>query len=89
MIAEVILFEKEEKVMARIKCPRITCRSTNCVPVSQKKKFKATKGLLGGAIGGALLGPVGAMAGAGTGLNGKRKTKFVCQDCGKVFEVKL
>ena len=75
--------------MARIKCPRITCRSTNCVPVSQKKKYKASKGLFGAAIGGAVLGPIGAMAGAGTGLNGKRKTKFVCQDCGKVFEIKL
>jgi len=75
--------------MARIKCPRITCRSTNCVPVAQDKKYKAGKGLLGAAAGGMLLGPVGAVAGAGIGLNGKRKTKFVCQNCGKIFEVKL
>ena len=75
--------------MAKIKCPRITCRSTNCIPVAQDKKFKAGKGLIGAAVGGVLLGPVGAIAGAGTGLNGKRKTKFLCQECGKVFEVKL
>ncbi len=75
--------------MARIKCPRITCRSTNCIPVAQDKKYKAGKGLIGAAVGGAIFGPAGALVGAGTGLNGKRKVKFVCQNCGKVFEVKL
>ena len=75
--------------MSTIKCPRITCRSTNCIPVAQDKGYKTGKGLLGAAVGGALFGPAGAIVGAGTGLNGKRKTKFVCQKCGKVFEVKL
>lgn len=75
--------------MARIKCPRLTCRSTNCVPIAQDKKFKAGKGLVGATVGGMILGPAGAIVGAGTGLNGKRKTKFMCQKCGKVFEVKL
>lgn len=75
--------------MARIKCPRMFCGSRNCVPVSQKKRYKAGKGLLGGLIGGVALGGVGAIVGAGTGLNGKGKVKFVCQDCGKVFEVKM
>ena len=75
--------------MARIKCPRITCRSTNCVPVAQNKKFKAGKGLLGAIVGTAVIGPVGGLVGAGIGFNGKRKTKFVCQKCGKVFEVNL
>ncbi|MDO5131659.1 MAG: hypothetical protein Q4D81_01605 [Eubacteriales bacterium] len=75
--------------MASIKCPRITCRSKNCVPVAQDKRYKAGKGLLGAAVGGVLLGPVGAVVGAGTGLNGKQKVKFVCQKCGKIFEVKL
>ena len=47
------------------------------------------KGVVGAVVGGAILGPAGTIIGAGTGLNGKRKTKFVCQQCGKVFEVKL
>ena len=75
--------------MAKIKCPRFSCRSTNCVPVAQNKKYKTSKGIVGGAIGGALLGPVGLLAGAASGINGKRKVKFVCQDCGKVFEVEM
>ena len=75
--------------MAKIRCPKITCRSTNCMPVTQNKKYKKGKGLIGGVVGGALLGPVGAMVGAGTGFNGKSKVKFVCQKCGKVFEVKM
>ena len=75
--------------MARIKCPRLSCRSNNCVPVAQNKKYKVGKGVAGAVIGGAILGPAGSLIGAGTGFNGKRKTKFVCQQCGKVFEVKL
>ena len=65
------------------------CGSKNCVPVSQSKRYKAGKGLVGGALGGFAFGPVGAIVGAGTGFNGKGKVKFVCQDCGKVFEVKM
>lgn len=75
--------------MALIKCPNILCRSTNVVPVSSKKNFKNGKGLVGGAIGTALLGPVGGAVGVATGFNGKKKVKFVCQKCGKVFEVKI
>lgn len=75
--------------MARIKCPRMFCGSRNCVPVSQAKKYKTGKGLVAGAVGGAAFGLVGALVGAGTGFNGKGKVKFVCQDCGKVFEVKM
>lgn len=75
--------------MAKIKCPKMFCGSTNCVPVAQNKKYKASKGLVGGAIGGLALGPVGAIVGAGAGLNGKREVKFVCQQCGKVFTVKM
>ena len=75
--------------MAKVKCPNMFCRSTNVVPVSTKKSFKKGKGLIGGAIGGALLGPLGGAVGVATGLNGKKKVKFVCQDCGKVFEVKM
>ena len=75
--------------MAKVKCPKLFCGSTNCVPVSQAKKYKAGKGIVGGAIGAALLGPVGALAGAGTGFNGKREVKFMCQDCGKMFTVKM
>ena len=75
--------------MAKIKCPKMFCGSTNCVPVSQNKKYKASKGIVGGAVGGALLGPVGLLAGAASGINGKREVKFMCQDCGKVFTVKM
>ena len=75
--------------MARIRCPRIACKSYNCVPVSQEHKYKVGKGVVGAVVGGAILGPAGTIIGAGTGLNGKRKTKFVCQQCGKVFEVKM
>ena len=75
--------------MAKIKCPKITCRSKNCVPVTQNKNYKKGKGLIGATVGGVLLGPAGAVVGAATGFNGKHKVKFICQDCGKVFEVKL
>lgn len=75
--------------MARIKCPRITCRSKHCVPVTQDKKYKKGKGLVGSVVGGVVLGVPGALVGAATGFNGKSKVKFVCQDCGKIFEVKM
>lgn len=72
----------------KIKCPRLLCGSKQCVPVSSDG-FKTGKGLLGGIVGGAALGPVGALAGVATGLNGKKKVKFVCQKCGKVFTAKI
>jgi len=75
--------------MARVKCPRFGCRSTNCVPISQGKKYKTGKGLFGGAVGAVALGPVGALAGAATGFNGKREVTFMCQSCGKTFKVKM
>lgn len=75
--------------MAKIKCPGFFCGSTNVIPVSAKKNFKAGKGLVNGAIGAAIAGPVGGLVGVGTGFNGKKKIKFICQDCGKVFEQKL
>lgn len=75
--------------MARIKCPKMFCGSTDCIPVTERKKYKAGKGIVGGAVGGAILGPVGLIAGAATGINGKREVKSVCQKCGKVFTVKM
>ena len=63
--------------------PRITCRSLNVVPVTTDRKLSIGKGV----VGGMLLGPIGAAAGA---LSGKRgKTIFRCMDCGRTFEVKL
>jgi hypothetical protein len=75
--------------MAKVKCPGFFCGSTNVVPVSTKNNFKVGKALVGNTIGFALGGPVGGIIGAATGFNGKKKVKFVCQDCGKVFEVNM
>ena len=63
-----------------IKCPK--CKSTNVEEAGQTKKVSITKGIIGGAI----LGPIGAAAGA---LNGKKKHAFHCKDCGYVFEEKI
>lgn len=76
--------------MARIKCPRWGCGSTNVVPVDTKKKFSFGKAIVGNTVGGILGGPAGAIIGGATGIKGKNgKTKFVCQECGKVFEKKI
>lgn len=74
--------------MAKIKCPK--CGSNSVVPIDTKKKFSVGKSLVGNTIGFAVAGPVGAIVGAATGIKGKNgKTKFVCQECGKVFEKKV
>ena len=76
--------------MARIKCPSWTCRSTEVVPIDTKKKFSVGKAIVGNTVGGLVFGPVGAIVGAATGIKGKNgKTKFICQKCGKVFEMKI
>lgn len=76
--------------MAKIKCPRLRCRSTNVIPVDTKKKFSFSKAIVGNTVGGLIGGPTGAILGGAVGIKGKNgKTKFVCQNCGKVFEVKL
>ena len=75
--------------MAKVKCPAWGCGSTNVIPVDTKKKFSFTKALVGNTVG-RLFGPAGALVGTAAGIKGKNgKTKFICQDCGKVFEVKL
>ena len=75
--------------MAKIRCPKLLCRSTNVVPITSKKNFKIGKSLINGTIGTAIAGPLGGFVGAGTGFNGKKKIKFICQDCGNVFEQKI
>lgn len=75
--------------MSKVKCPNMFCRSTNVVPVTSKNNFKKGKGLIGGAVGTVVGGPILGAVGVATGFNGKKKVKFVCQDCGKVFEVKM
>lgn len=73
----------------KIRCPGLLCGSTNVVSVDTKKKFSFGKAIVGNTVG-ALFGPAGAVIGTATGINGKNgKTKFVCQKCGKVFELKL
>lgn len=75
--------------MANIKCPIFGCDGVG-MPIDTKKKFSVGKALVGNTVGGLLFGPVGAIVGAGTGINGKNgKTTFVCQKCGKVFERKI
>lgn len=75
--------------MARVVCPGFLCFSTDCTPLTESKRYKTGKGIAGGLIGGSLLGPVGAVAGLASGMNGKKKVKFVCNKCGKIFEVKV
>lgn len=73
----------------KICCPRFTCGSSNVIPIDTKKKFSLGKALVGNAIGG-FFGPAGAIVGTAAGINGKNgKTKFICQDCGHVFEKKI
>lgn len=75
--------------MAKIRCPKMTCRSTNCTPLVEKGKYSVKKGLIGGALGAVTIGPVGLAVGAASGLNGKKTVKMMCNDCGNVFTVKL
>lgn len=71
-----------------VKCPCWGCNGVG-IPVSTKKKFSMGKAIAGNVVGG-LLGPAGAVAGTMMGVNGKNgKTKFVCSECGKVFEKKI
>lgn len=74
----------------RIQCPKWTCRSTECIPLTEAKKYSVGKGLIGGAIGAAAMAnPVGLLVGVASGLNGKKKVKMMCTKCGNIFEVKL
>lgn len=75
--------------MAEVKCPKWGCRGIG-TPIYTKKKFSFTKAIVGNTVGGILGGPVGAIVGAGTGINGKNgKTKFVCSQCGYIFQKKV
>jgi len=69
------------------RCPK--CGGVG-MPVDTKKKFSFGKALVGNTVGGLAFGPVGAVVGAATGIKGKNgKTKFVCSECGRVFERKI
>ena len=41
--------------MAKVRCPKTTCRSTDCTPLTEKNKYKAGKGIAAGAVGAAFL----------------------------------
>jgi len=73
----------------KIRCPAWGCGSTEVAPVGAKKNFNVGKAVVNNTIGFALAGPVGGLVGAATGFNGKKKVKFVCLKCGKVFEEKV
>lgn len=66
----------------KIKCP--SCGSLNFEAVASSKKSLS---LGKAAVGGVLLGPLGAVGGAMLGKKGK--TTFVCHDCGNTWQVKL
>ena len=69
-------------------CPK--CKNYNIIPIDTKKKFSIGKAVVGNTVGFLMGGPIGGVVGAATGINGKTgKTKFLCQDCGKVFENKI
>lgn len=72
----------------KVQCPNRKCKSINCIPLTDKKKFSVGKGAIG-ATAGAFIAPPVAIAGALLGFNGKKKVKMMCQDCGTIFEIKL
>jgi hypothetical protein len=76
-------------IMKSVKCPKWGCNGIG-IPADTKKKFSVGKALVGNTVGFALAGPVGGIVGAATGIKGKNgKTKFVCSQCGNVFEKKI
>ena len=75
-------------VATKIKCPN--CWSMEFQVIGTKKKFSVGKAVVGNTVGGMVFGPVGAVVGAATGIQGKNgKTKFVCNHCGNVWEQKV
>lgn len=74
--------------MAKIRCPRLSCRSIDCTPVAQKNKYSIGKGAVGAVVGGVFCLPL-ALVGAAAGLNGKKQVKMMCNKCGKMFTVKI
>lgn len=72
----------------KIKCPNWKCRSIECVPLTDGKKYSVGKGIVGAAVGATVAAPL-ALAGALVGFNHKKKMKFMCTKCGEVFEVKV
>ena len=72
----------------KIKCPK--CRSIEYQIFGTNKKFSLGKAFVGNVVGGLVLGPVGALAGTLNGVNGKNgKTKFVCNQCGHIWQQKV
>lgn len=73
----------------RICCPNILCKSTDVVPVSTKTKFSLRKAVIDGTVG-SLFTPLEQLLAQQAALTeSMEKTKFICQDCGKVLEKKL
>lgn len=73
----------------KVRCPGFFCRSKDCTPVTTQKGYKTGKGLAAGVVGNAVLGPGGALLGIASGFNGKKKVKFRCNKCGRIFTVKI
>jgi len=71
-----------------VQCPNWACRSKECIPLTEKKKYSVGKGAVGVAAMSLVAAPLG-VAGALAGLNGKKKVKMMCTKCGRVFEIKV
>lgn len=63
-----------------VKCPK--CKSVDISPITEDKKHSLLKTVAGGAVFG--------LAGAAVGFaSGKKEVTFRCNECGRVFSVKL
>lgn len=79
---------KKQKPKSGVYCPK--CYSTQFQVVGTDKKFSLGKAIVGNTVGAAFGNVPLAIAGTMTGVGGKKgRTKFVCNNCGNVWEKQL
>lgn len=69
----------------KIKCPKIMCKSTNIEPITQKaskKVYMKDNDYM-------ILSPLGIIVPISDGFDGKKSSNFICQNCGKKFNIIL
>lgn len=69
-------------------CPK--CKSTNLTYVAKRKRLSLGRAAVGGVVGGALTGGIGAAAGAtmgGLSSNKMKKGKVKCLNCGHEWKL--